>query len=151
MPTAFGAFLLSIMDQRRLTQRSFGKLIGMSQGNLSKIINGHPKTPGPPLDKLDQWAEHLALIGPDRERFLDLGWRSHLSARAVAWLDSVREDLSKAKAEIDSLRSELAQVASERDEIASERDGLADDIADLQSKIDEIELRMRYGDTDGPR
>jgi predicted transcriptional regulator len=60
-----------------MSQTAFAKHIGMSQSNVSKIINGDPRAPGPPLDSWERWAETLKISGKKRDSFRRLVFLAH--------------------------------------------------------------------------
>jgi transcriptional regulator with XRE-family HTH domain len=60
-----------------MSQTTFAKQIGMSQSNVSKIINGDPRAPGPPLDSWERWAEVLKISEEKRDSFRRLVLLAH--------------------------------------------------------------------------
>lgn len=56
--TAFGDFLCQQLSQRGWSQRRFAALVGVNQAQLGRIVRGERR---PPLDRMQAWAEALAL------------------------------------------------------------------------------------------
>ena len=99
MPSPFGALLVEIYSGLGLSQTACAELLQMSQPNLSKCIAGHPRVPGPPLDRLEAWADALGLPEKSeiRERFKRLGQLAHAPPYVRDLVEGLESDLAKAR------------------------------------------------------
>jgi hypothetical protein len=123
MPTPFGSLLIEAFRRLDVSQRAAAKLLNMSQGNISKMINGDPKVPGPPLDRIAAWADALNLSGPGRTQFLTEahlahcppaiaeGWRAMAGALTLAGMHGSIPTIGASAAAPDADDVALARVA----------------------------------------
>ena len=84
-PSLFGRWVKDRLRDLSLSQRAFGKQVGISQSNLNKILNGSHEDPPTPLGlKCSQWADVLKIPDDQLKRF-------HLMAAVahIPWPQSV--------------------------------------------------------------
>lgn len=112
MPTAWGSLFLELLSQRGWSQRDFGKLVGMSQPNISKAIRGHPKVHGPPLERIDAWADTLELQGDLRLRFVRLAYLAHAPLQIRAMVDDFERQMAQIREELARRGIQLSEVVS---------------------------------------
>ena len=89
---SFGTMLGSLLTRRDFSTRSFARAVKSSKSSISGITNNERT---PPLDRLERWADVLALRGAERQLFIDLGALAHLPQEAqprfLAWYDEYLE------------------------------------------------------------
>jgi len=88
--TAFGERLDALRKTRKMTLRAMGRLVSMSHGNLSKVLNGSHEAPAPPLGAdLQLWFDVVGTEASEEERLRLLAAAAHVP------LDSAREELER--------------------------------------------------------
>lgn len=88
----FGYYLAKAIQQAGFSQREFAIKMRTPQQNMNEIVLGKR---GPPLRKLNAWAEALA-PHVERERFLVLAWLEHTP-------DELRELMLRTPGEVERL------------------------------------------------
>jgi transcriptional regulator with XRE-family HTH domain len=72
-----------LLQARRISVRDFARRSGLAWSFIHRVRKGLRI---PPLDRLEAWADLLALKGRERQRFLDLAHWSHIPPEVRPWL-----------------------------------------------------------------
>jgi hypothetical protein len=106
VPTAFSILVKTRLAERGWSMREFaakldpGRPVGSLVGYVSKILSDKV---GPPLERLDDWADHLQLSGAERQRFIEAAHLAHAPQR-------IQELVVELRGEIDRLARRVASL-----------------------------------------
>lgn len=91
--TLFGDHLDTLLRQRGLSVRAFGKLVGVGVTSVSAAKRRaiDPK-------RIEPWADALGLKGRDRARFVHLAWLTRTPPVIVALIDRLERQLARSQA-----------------------------------------------------
>lgn len=132
MPAQFGPYLQSLIAARFESRREFIRASDptfdedTASGYVAKVVSGKRSAP---LERIDAWANALALSGDERETFLRLAYLSHAPER-------VRQMMADLERRTAALEAAAEAVVRERDELRTEN-------AALKSKISALERAKR--------
>lgn len=103
----FPAAFLRAVSLSGLTQRTFAKLAGITQGHVSNVITGKRL---PPLDRMQEWADLLGIYGEDRAEFVRLAEIAHTPPGIRAEYLRLREGA----ADVERARRRMRSAAARR-------------------------------------
>lgn len=83
MDTGFAGCFDQLLTARGLSVRVFARQSGLAWSFIQRVRAGRAI---PPLERIDAWADILALTGRDRRRFIDLAHWSHVPGTVRPWL-----------------------------------------------------------------
>lgn len=111
VPNDFGEFLDRRWREMGISQTEFAESVGELQSRVSQIRRYDETGKTPPLEKMDLWAEKLALSGEARDHFIHLANMAHAT-------DYLRQTISRLER---ITITQAAQVAEQADQIAELR------------------------------
>ncbi len=87
--TRFGDLLDDVLHQRGLTIQGFCAKVGCSPSvvTYAKTLTLNP-------ERIERWADALALVGDERTRFIDLAWLAHSPPHVQVLVERQRERIA---------------------------------------------------------
>lgn len=110
MAVAFGVLLKVYIDEAGYSSaNAFAKAVESAQSLIVRCIHGKA---GPPLERLQVWADALKLKGDRRADFVRSGWkaRAEMHEAAKPWLDHIEEAMAEARKQLHEAEGNLAKL-----------------------------------------